>query len=221
MSTRPIQLMAFVTLFAMAAIGFVELTDYSSRPGDSGSIPAHLHDLEPSEPALAETSLAEASLPETLLPTALTDNQRQTLLFFYHPKCPCTTASVRVLERLLARCVDQPKLTAIAYCPPEENESWIETRTTNALSKLKHSDIIVDRNGQWSRQFGVSVSGHLLLYDRKGHLEFSGGITPYRGHEGDSPSSIDLLERLNSDTQDFRTWPVFGCTIVARTEATQ
>ena len=206
MSTRPIQLMAFVTLFAMAAIGFVELTDYSSRPGDSGSIPAHLHDLKPSEASL---------------PTALADNQRQTLLFFYHPKCPCTTASVRVLERLLARCVDQPKLTAVAYCPPEEDESWIETRTTAALSKLEHSDVLVDRNGQWSRQFGVSVSGHLLLYDRKGHLEFSGGITPYRGHEGDSPSSIDLLERLNSDTQDCRTWPVFGCTIVAKTEATQ
>ncbi|WP_220498247.1 TlpA family protein disulfide reductase [Rhodopirellula sp. JC639] len=203
MNSRPVLLMTFVALFAMAAIGFVQLTDYSSRPGKSGQAPLRVTDVR-----LSDTSLADA-FPAPGVPT---------LLVFYHPKCPCTVATVRVLERLQPRFRPKLRITAVAYCPGDQQDTWIESRTTTALSKLASSQVVVDRGGKLCKRFGVFVSGQVLLYDGEGRLSFSGGITPYRGHEGDSPSSLDLLKRINTSHDDCGSWPVFGCSMLSDSE---
>ncbi|QEF96608.1 hypothetical protein Mal15_06360 [Stieleria maiorica] len=203
MNSRPILLMTFVALFAMSAIGFVQLTDYSSRPGKSGQAPRRVTDVE-----LCDTSLA-GTFPSADVPT---------LLVFYHPKCPCTAATVRVLERLQPRFRPSLRITAVAYCPGDQDDAWIETRTTTALSKLTTSQVVVDHGGRLCKRFGVYVSGQVLLYDGEGRLSFSGGITPYRGHEGDSPSSLDLLKRINEPHDDLGSWPVFGCSMLSDSE---
>lgn len=200
MNSKPIQLLAFVALFAMSAIGFVQLTDYSSRPGHPGLVPNRLSDV-----ALSDTSLS----------AGLTTDGKPQLLLFYHPKCPCTTATVRILERLNPRFLEPIPITAIAYCADDEPDLWIQSRTTKALSSLDNVRIVIDKGGRLSKSFGATVSGHLLLYNPNGQLTFSGGITPYRGHEGDSPSSLDLLERINSPKDNCMHWPVFGCTTVS------
>jgi len=111
-----------------------------------------------------------------------------------------------------------PQITAIAYCPENEADSWTESRTTTALSNLDGTRIVIDRAGRLSERFGVFVSGHILLYDSNGRLTFSGGITPYRGQEGDSPSSRDLLDRIHSPKGDCGKWPVFGCSIASQSK---
>ncbi|MDV6032158.1 MAG: RedB [Phycisphaera sp. RhM] len=203
MNSRPILLMTFVALFSMSAIGFIQLTDYSSRPGRAGQAPRQLTSL-----ASFDASWT-ADVPVGEMPT---------LLFFYHPKCPCTAATVRVLERLHPRFQPTLRIIAVAYCPPEQDDAWIASRTTTALTSLTGTQTVIDRGGKLSERFGALVSGHLLLYDAGGRLTFSGGITPYRGHEGDSPSSLDLLRRINDQPDGCGQWPVFGCSIVSDRE---
>jgi hypothetical protein len=70
-----------------------------------------------------------------------------------------------------------------------------------------------DEGGVEAKRFGVATSGHVLLFDRAGRLLFSGGITPARGHEGDSLGRDALIERL-AGTRTISgpaTSPVFGC----------
>ncbi len=67
-------------------------------------------------------------------------------------------------------------------------------------------------DGDEARRFGAATSGHVMLYDAAGRLHFSGGITPARGHEGDSlgrDAVIDLIEAYRSAGR--RCSPVFGC----------
>ena len=45
---------------------------------------------------------------------------------------------------------------------------------------------VLDPGGAEARRFGVATSGHVLLYDTRGDLIFSGGITPGRGEQGDN-----------------------------------
>ncbi|MCA9135951.1 MAG: hypothetical protein KDB00_04310 [Planctomycetales bacterium] len=206
MKARLIHLFAFIALTLIAAIGFINLTDYSTRPGASGIAPERLD--------LADLSDVSWDLERTAGDTPV-------LLFFYHPKCPCTAATVRVLERLLPRTKSPPAITAFAYCPQDESDEWIQSRTTETLSHLDNTRIVIDRGGELSARFGAMVSGHILLYGSDRRLSFSGGITPYRGHEGDSPGSIDLLHRINSPHHDCRTWAVFGCSIDAGREPEQ
>ena len=56
------------------------------------------------------------------------------------------------------------------------------------------------------------TSGHALLFDRDGHLLFSGGITPARGHEGDNFGASAIAARLAGRPAPAET-PVFGCPI--------
>lgn len=203
MKAQLIHLVAFIALMLIAAIGFINLTDYSTRPGASG---------------VAPESLALADLQAVSWVPALADGDAPVLLFFYHPKCPCTAATVRVLERLLPRTNTAPEITAIAYCPEDESDEWIQSRTTQTLSDLENTRVVIDRGGVLSARFGAMVSGHILLYGSDNRLTFSGGITPYRGHEGDSPGSLDLLHRINSPHRDCKNWAVFGCSIDAGRE---
>ena len=203
MNSRPIQLAIFAGLLAMSVIGFIQLTDYSTRPGAFGESPRQLGDID---------------LTATSWPADSISDQKPILIVFYHPKCPCTSATVRVLERLHPRFNAVPQITAVAYCPENEPESWIESRTTATLLSLDQTQIVIDRGGRLSEKFGAHVSGHILLYDVNGNLNFSGGITPYRGHEGDCPSSLDLLDRVNSPGDKCKQWPVFGCGIVVESD---
>src|SRR5262245_58122391 len=73
---------------ATSAVGLFMLMDYSSKPG-------HPADAPKTWPANDQIPLAK---------------DRDTLVFFAHPKCPCTSASFGELEKLVARCPDAAKL---------------------------------------------------------------------------------------------------------------
>lgn len=208
MKTRLVQSALLVVLLVIAVVVFFKLTDYSTRPGESGDAPAHLTDVRVAAVSWPATSSRKVQ------PKEFAASGQPTLLLFYHPKCPCTAATVRVLQRLQTRFTTETSIIAVAYCPENQTEDWVNSATTRTLSKLENTQVLVDYAGKMTQEFGVFVSGHLLLYTSDGHLTFSGGITPYRGHEGDGPASSDLLKRVNQMQSGYQDWTVYGCSIV-------
>lgn len=188
---------ALLILLLPGFAGMAQLLSYSHQPGEVGS-----------------------SIPETF-PADLqigTEEQAKVVLF-YHPKCPCTQATVRCLERLAASFASQPRIIAYAYVPSKEAESWVESATTGKLRTLGNVTVIADRDAEVCRRFDVSTSGHVLVYNKNGELKFSGGITPSRGHEGDCASGTAFLATVNGNSDAKESCPVYGCAIVQSNEA--
>lgn len=141
---------------------------------------------------------------------------RPTLLFFLHPYCPCSRASLGELERLVAggRLAPEhrPSTRIVVSLPAEADRSWRESDTVRRAAALPDAELVWDVDGQESRRFGAVTSGSVRLFEPSGELRFAGGITPSRGHEGSNSGSTQLAELLGPEGD--RTWgssPVFGC----------
>lgn len=206
MVPRSICITALVILPAAIALGGWLLADYSYRPGATGQAIVRLNDKEKIE----------------LFGNAEDySREQQSLVLFYHPHCPCTQSAIRCLERIYHRMSRQPRLVAFVYCPVDSSASWMDTSLTRYIKTIADVKFIPDPGGEACRRYGVTTSGHLLLFDSQDRLAFSGGITPGRGHEGDSLSSVDLLQRCSEDavSRPANSWPVYGCPMVNTTDA--
>ena len=191
---RHFQLGACGLFLCLGIGGLFCLTDYANRPGADAQ---NLSEVWPQ------------SAPE--MPTA-----QATVAFFYHPKCPCTRATVRNLERFLSQTGTRPAVIAFAYHPDDETGHWVETPLTQQVRRLANSRVVPDADGRMAQQFGATTSGQLLIYDEDHRLVFSGGITPSRGHEAESIASRKFATCLSGEaTVELVKQPVFGCSIVA------
>ena len=65
----------------------------------------------------------------------------------------------------------------------------------------------------------METSGQTLLYDRRGSLIFSGGITSARGHRGANAGEAALVSLLASGRADRNATSVFGCPLFGATDA--
>lgn len=119
-----------------------------------------------------------------------------TVLLFLHPKCPCSIATLNKLEHLLSHHRE-----ALAYAifvkPQGTDSSWQKTGLTEQAKKITNLIMIDDSNQAEMSSFKAATSGLVLNYDSQGNLNFAGGITPGRGHEGDSQGA-DLLDQVLS-----------------------
>ena len=139
---------------------------------------------------------------------------RFTLVLFAHPECPCTRASLQELAILMTRLpgkidafveLRRPELT------PNEAASTGLWRQASAIPGLSVS---LDRDGSETRKFGAEVSGQTMLYDPRGRLVFSGGITAARGHVGENAGAGAVLGAvLGGAAVPYA--PVFGCSLRA------
>lgn len=90
---------------------------------------------------------------------------------------------------------------------------------------LPDAAVFWDEKGEEAQRFGVATSGHVLVFDRSGVRQFSGGVTASRGHEGAS-LGIDTIAKIlkvespggessvNTIVHDLKqTTEVFGCPI--------
>lgn len=145
----------------------------------------------------------------------LADN-RPTLLLFLHPKCPCTRASIRELERILTgqglTPQQRPKLIAVATLAPDAPDEWRHTDTITSALQLPNASIAWDVDGTESHRFGAVTSSTVMLYLPNGNRLFAGGITASRGHEGDNAGSDRVLDVLSQHDQTPKvSTPAFGC----------
>ncbi len=125
---------------------------------------------------------------------------KPTLLFFAHPRCPCTRASVAELNSIMGRFAGKVTAEVVFMHAGGEPEAWSQSDSFVRAQSIPGVSVTSDRDGHEAALFGALTSGHVMLYDRAGALTFSGGITPARGHEGDSPARQRLLALLAEET---------------------
>jgi hypothetical protein len=169
--------------------GFVLLGAYAARPGDPGAPPQ----CWPRSSVLVR------------------DESRFNLLVFLHPACPCSRASVEELGYVMKHARGRVRAQALLVVPETIPKTWVVGKLENQLSELPDLGVRRDRGGVEQRRFGAATSGHVLLYDCRGRLVFSGGITPARGHVGPNYGRDALLAYLERDTNQRAASPVFGC----------
>jgi len=81
------------------------------------------------------------------------------------------------------------------------------------VNRIPHTQAITDQDAAVARSYSAATSGQTLLYDGKGNLLFSGGITAGRGHEGDNRGQqavVGLIAGQPTAALPMQT-PVFGC----------
>jgi hypothetical protein len=141
---------------------------------------------------------------------------RANLVFFAHPRCPCTRASVSELERLATQLGNRAQLHVVFIRPPGTEPGFEEGVLAERARAIPNARVLVDDGGHEAERFGARTSGATVLYLRTGKLAFSGGITSARGHEGTSPAHSRILAAVERDaaaTVLART-PTFGCELM-------
>ena len=135
-------------------------------------------------------------------PSRLTEDPAfPTLIMFAHPRCACTRASLADLRALIGPHTGRV-VTIVAFMRPHDAAAdWLETDTWSDASSIPGVRLVADEDGREAALFGAKTSGQVVLYDPQGHLLFSGGITPARGHVGASDQTRSLAALLQSETR--------------------
>jgi hypothetical protein len=190
--------LAVVTWLVVVVSGFAMLSEYKSTPSTlDGRAPADW----PSQSKLIRTGGGS------------------TLLFFAHPMCPCTRASLSELTRLMPRLGEHGvQAWVVVDRPRDAPADWDQASIWQRAPTIPGVSVFRDEDGVEAARFRAATSGLVLFYDPQGRLKFSGGITASRGHEGESAGQERLLAVASTGKADLATSPVFGCAL-ARSEA--
>ena len=188
---KPIQYILFAIWVTLLGTGFWKLFVYSNTPGTSAA--AHTH--------WPVSTLIERN------------PQLPTLLIFAHPHCPCSEATIGELERLLPHIDGKTKSIVVFFKPKNKSEKWAKEKLWKKAQAISNVQAILDEDGVEAIRFGARTSGQTFLYDKDGNLIFQGGITPERGHMGDSDGRAAILSFISTGDIKISSTPVFGCSI--------
>jgi hypothetical protein len=179
---------------ASVSLGFVYLFNYSVEAGTPASAP--------------EQWPMESRIPAP--------KGAYSLVMTIHPQCPCSRASVIELNNLMA-LLRRERVTGhvLVVKPADFPDEWIHTESVRAAREIPGVDVVVDIDGKESSRLGAATSGQVLLYGPDGRLRFAGGLTPERGHLGDSAGRQRIVSLVHNGTADGNTSLVFGCELGA------
>lgn len=138
---------------------------------------------------------------------------RQNVVLFLHPVCPCSVSSVGEFRRLLKEKGAEAVGTVVAYMPQEKVTEWSLEPVFTTLRRIPNVNIVFDSDGAEQKKFDAATSGHVFIYDGRGVLQFSGGLTGSRGHAGDNANYQTAKHTLLAKNPKFATAPVFGCAL--------
>ena len=138
-----------------------------------------------------------------------------TIVMLAHPRCPCTRASLTELNEMMQRA---PNARGYVFFlrPTGFDRDWARTGSWNTAQRIPRLAAIVDDDGIEAARFGAHTSGQVIVYDHAGKLVFSGGITPSRGHVGDSAGEKRVAALLAGKHADLSGSHVYGCALDAR-----
>lgn len=175
-------------------VGFSSMIVYASLPG--------------------KTSVSLTTWPQDL--AFQPAPHRACLVFFMHPRCPCTKASLNQLKELFLLSPDCPfDVKVLVFDPTNREQDWTQTLLLAEAKRLPHTDIVFDTDGKQAQRLGAFTSGHVLLFDADRNLVFSGGITPSRGHIGNCDGFSYLSQWiLGGSTSGQKTAATYGCPII-------
>jgi hypothetical protein len=140
------------------------------------------------------------------------------LLMFVHPQCPCSTASIGELNRLIANRSGRLAVTVLFVKPPGMDPNWEKTALWRSASQISGVEIACDEGGVEAARFNASTSGQTFLYSADGKLLFRGGITAARGHEGDNAGTDAIGFLVDGKVPALNHTPVFGCPLSDSTD---
>jgi len=136
---------------------------------------------------------------------------RPTLIIALEPSCACSSATIGEFERVIARASKSVATFVLITAPKAKPKLWEDFAASDRMQHLPGTVLINDQDGSMAHLFGLETSGHTLLYDTKGNLKFSGGITNGRGHEGQNIAESYLEKLINHPEMEAKSFPVFGC----------
>jgi hypothetical protein len=142
------------------------------------------------------------------------DPERWTLLLFMHPRCLCSRASLNELDSILAAAGNRVKAYVVCCKPRGAPADWEKGANWRQATAMKGLTVYCDENDRERSCFGPETSGHVLLYDKDGRLQYSGGITGSRGRTGDNAGRSAVESYLRGETPGMTEEPVFGCPLV-------
>ena len=128
-----------------------------------------------------------------------------------HPHCPCTRATLEELNRLLAQISGKLPIHLLFVRPPGLTSKWTETDLWRNAQSVPGVNVMMDVDGTEAKRFCLATSGQVVFYDREGRLRFTGGITPSRGHAGDSAGQAAIIALVERGESELGSSPAFGC----------
>jgi hypothetical protein len=156
-----------------------------------------------------------AQAPDVWMPSVDSAQATPVLWLTVHPRCPCSRATLAELARLMAVCDGEVRANVLMVRPAGAEEGWERTDLWSSAAAIPGVRVFTDANAEQSRRFGSATSGQVLLYAADGRLLFAGGITPARGHEGDSAGRRAVVALVRGEVSGSRTdpliAPVYGC----------
>ncbi|MGI4790135.1 MAG: hypothetical protein ACRYFS_14945 [Janthinobacterium lividum] len=191
--TKLILVTATLLWLAGTAFAMNRLSQFEDTAGRSGHPPLHW----------------QHSATVALKPT------KPTVIMLVHPQCPCSRASLRELNRLVALCPNRASFLVLFLKPSGYPQAWVNTDLWRQASSIPGVTARVDDGGEIAQRFGAATSGDTLLYASDGRLLYEGGLTGARGHEGDNAglSAVEALLLGTSKTEIRK--PVYGCPMTA------
>lgn len=147
------------------------------------------------------------------------DAQRDSLLVFLHPRCSCSKATLGELNRLLPHISGRMKVLVVFDQPTGTDAAWVKDENWEIARNLPGVELLIDEGSQEFERFKVHTSGQAFLFSKTGDLLFSGGITPLRGHMGDSLGREAILARGRGEVRGPASAAVFGCAVRSKLES--
>ncbi len=138
---------------------------------------------------------------------------RQNIILFLHPACPCSAASVDEFHELMRQGEKDSVGKVVFFMPPTHESEWSLLPLIASVKRIPNVSIVYDSSGSQADLFGAATSGHVFIYDSRGILQFSGGITGSRGHTGDNQYFEIAKRTIIARNPKFATTPVFGCSL--------
>ncbi|MCY1032218.1 RedB protein [Corallococcus sp. BB11-1] len=192
LTLRRIALPWFVALWvAASAVGTGLLWSHASAAGPAATPPSRL-----------PGSLAPVGGPGAW-----------SLLVFLHPQCPCSRATLTELAKLTVRAGGRLATRVFIWAPTEASPDFVQSELWARARALPGVEVVADVDGQAARGVGARTSGQVVLYSPEGEERFSGGITPARGHEGDSEGNLAIRALVEARAPGSPSASVFGCAL--------
>jgi hypothetical protein len=129
---------------------------------------------------------------------------------YIHPDCPCTLATLRLLDQLWDELPTKPRLDIYIASYDLPNTKWSESKNYTLAATLTSARIWEDTNADRAKQHEAQVSGTLLVRNGQGKLLFRGGISSSRSCD-DPGSSFFALRYLLTSGQSIEPTRVYGC----------
>lgn len=139
-----------------------------------------------------------------------------TLVVALHPECPCSSATVDELGRLLGQTAGRLSARVVMASYPEIDRRPEDSDLWKKAAAIPGVALFADTDGSELRRFDALTSGETRLYDPQGRLRFKGGITLSRGHLGDNPGEDAVRELVlhpSSAACVPVSTPAFGCAL--------